>query len=176
MGDVFTDRVVGLIPDLRAYALAMTHSRPEADDLAQDTLMRAWRARDQFEAGSNMRAWLYKILRNSFYTGLGKNRLLVQDVDGFHASQLTAEPDQAWRLEYDDLLRAMGGLTLEARDALILVLASGLSYEEAAEVCGCPVGTMKSRVNRARERLVELANMGHGALRQTHEQQHAFAA
>lgn len=135
MGESFTDRVTGLIPDLRAYAMALTHSWPEADDLAQDTLMRAWRARDQFEAGSNMRAWLYKILRNSFYTGLGKDRRLVQDVDGLHASQLTAAPEQAWRAEYADLLRAMAGLTLEARDALVLVLASGLSYEEAAEVC-----------------------------------------
>jgi RNA polymerase sigma-70 factor (ECF subfamily) len=159
MGDVFTDRVVGLIPDLRAYASALTRSRAEADDLVQDTLMRAWRSRDRFAAGTNMKAWLFQILRNVFYTDLGKRRRLVQDVDGFHASQLSVGPEQLWRAEYDDLVRAMDALTLDARDALVLVLASGLSYEEAAEVCGCPVGTMKSRVNRARERVVELVDM-----------------
>jgi RNA polymerase sigma-70 factor (ECF subfamily) len=156
MGDVFADRVIGLMPDMRAYAMALTRSRAEADDLVQDALMRAWRSRDRFEVGSNMKAWLFRILRNGFYTDLDKRRRLVQDVDGIHASRLSIGPEQSWRVEYDDLLRAMEALTLEARDALMLVLASGLSYEEAAEVCGCPVGTMKSRVNRARERVAEL--------------------
>lgn len=159
MSDWFKDQVVELIPPLRGYAMTLVGSSAEADDLVQEALMRAWRSRDGFQAGTNMKAWLFKIVRNAFYTHAVKRRNTVQDVDGRMAAQLSASPDQEWRLRYGELLGALQRLTPEAREALLLVAGSGLSYEDAAEVCGCAVGTMKSRVNRARDRLAELVDV-----------------
>jgi len=156
MREVFDGGLIDLIPELRVYAFGLCRSWCEADDLVQDALVRALRSRSQFEPGSNLRAWMFTILRNAFYSDAARRRRVVQDVDGILAAQLTTEAEQAWRMEYEEVLDAMRGLTLQARDALVLVLGSGLSYEEAAEVCDCPVGTMKSRVNRARERVAEL--------------------
>lgn len=158
MSDPFRDEVVALIPPLRGYAIALTRSSAEADDLVQDALVRAWQFRDGFKAGSNLKAWLYKILRNTFYTQSVRRRRTVQDVDGRLAAQLVSSPDQEWRLAYDELLVALGKLSQDTRDALLLVVAAGLTYEEAADVAGCAIGTMKSRVNRARERLAELTD------------------
>jgi RNA polymerase sigma-70 factor (ECF subfamily) len=158
MSDPFREEVVALIPPLRGYAIALTRSSAEADDLVQDALVRAWQFRDGFKAGSNLKAWLYKILRNTFYTQSVRRRRTVQDVDGRLAAQLVSGPDQEWRLAYDELLVALGKLSQDTRDALLLVVAAGLTYEEAADVAGCAVGTMKSRVNRARERLAELTD------------------
>jgi RNA polymerase sigma-70 factor, ECF subfamily len=159
MTDWFKDQVVELIPPLRGYAMTLAGSGPEADDLVQEALMRAWRSREGFQAGTNMKAWLFKIVRNAFYTHAVKRRNTVQDVDGRMAAQLSASPEQEWRLRYGELLAALQRLTPEAREALLLVAGSGLSYEDAAEVCGCAVGTMKSRVNRARDRLAELVDV-----------------
>lgn len=156
MRDPFQDEVVALIPRLRAYAMSLAGSSAEADDIVQDALMRAWRFRDGFQAGTNLRAWLYRIVRNAFYTHAAKRRDTVEDIDGKWASTLSCGPDQEWRVQYEELLRAIGQLTPDARDALLLVVSSGLSYQEAADICGCAVGTMKSRVNRARHRLAQL--------------------
>ncbi len=120
--------------------------------------MRAWRSRECFQLGTNLKAWLFKIVRNTFYTNMVKRRHTVQDVEGKMAARLACTPEQEWRLQYGELLNAMDRLTPEAREALLLVVASGLSYEEAAAVCGCAVGTLKSRVNRARERLAKLVD------------------
>jgi RNA polymerase sigma-70 factor (ECF subfamily) len=158
MSDPFRDQVVALIPPLRGYAIALTRSSTEADDLVQDALVRAWQFRAGFQVGTNLKAWLYKILRNTFYTQSEKRRKTVQDVDGRLAAQLVCNPDQEWRLVYDELLVALGQLSQDTRDALLLVVAAGLTYEEAADVAGCAVGTMKSRVNRARERLAQLTD------------------
>jgi RNA polymerase sigma-70 factor (ECF subfamily) len=158
MSDPFRDEVVALIPPLRGYAIALTRSSAEADDLVQDALVRAWQFRSGFKVGTNLKAWLYKILRNTFYTQAEKRRRTVQDVDGKYAAQLTCDADQEWRLVYDELLSALGQLSPDTRDALLLVVAAGLTYEEAADVAGCAVGTMKSRVNRAREKLAELTD------------------
>jgi RNA polymerase sigma-70 factor (ECF subfamily) len=154
----FKAELVALLPKLRGHALALTGSAAAADDLIQDTMVRAWRFRDGFQEGSNMAAWVNKILRNTFYTAAVAQRNTVQDVDGKHAAQLACNPEQEWRVKYGELLAALQQLTPEARDALLLVVAEGMSYEEAAEVAGVPVGTMKSRVNRARERLAELTD------------------
>lgn len=151
MSDVFRDGVVALIPQMRAYALALTRSSAEADDLVQDALMRAWRYRTTFDPNTQLKPWLFKILRNQLYTDSAKRRFFVEDVDGRFAATLVAEPDQDWRLEYGELLAALATLSDETRDALLLVLGAGLSYEEAAEVCGCAIGTLKSRVHRARD-------------------------
>lgn len=139
--------------------MALTGSSAEADDLIQDTMVRAWRFREGFREGSNLNAWVNKILRNTFYTSSVARRNTVQDVDGKYAAALTCDADQEWRMKYSDLTRALQSLTPESRDALLLVVAEGLSYEDAAEISGCPVGTMKSRVNRARERLAELIDV-----------------
>jgi len=157
--NAFKAELVALLPRLRGHAMALTGSSAAADDLIQDTMVRAWRFRDGFQDGSNMAAWVHRILRNTFYTNATAERRTVQDVDGLHAAQLTCEPDQEWRVKYSELLAALQQLTAEARDALLLVVAEGMSYEEAAEVAGCPVGTLKSRVNRARERLAELTQV-----------------
>ncbi len=103
-------------------------------------------------------------MRNTFYTQVARRRKTVQDVDGRLAGQLVSNPDQEWRLVYDELLQALGQLSQDIRDALLLVVAAGLTYEEAAEVTGCAVGTMKSRVNRARERLLQLTDFDLSAL------------
>jgi RNA polymerase sigma-70 factor (ECF subfamily) len=158
MRDPFEDQVVALIPRMRAYAMSLTGSSVEADDVVQDALMRALRFREGFEMGTNLRAWLYRIVRNTFYSAAAKRRDTVEDVDGYWAGRLTASPDQEWRVQYGEIMDAMGELTPDSRDALLLVVASGLSYQEAAEVCGCAIGTMKSRVNRARERLAQLVD------------------
>ena len=154
----FKDELVRLMPRLRSYAMVLTGNSAEADDLVQDALVRAWRFRDGFQEGSNLKAWLLKIVRNTFYTNVHGKKNTVQDVDGKFAAKLACDPDQEWRLQYGELLGALERLTDEARDALLLVVAADLSYEEAAEISGCPVGTMKSRVNRARERLAELVD------------------
>jgi RNA polymerase sigma-70 factor, ECF subfamily len=158
MSDPFKDQVIALIPPLRGYAMSLTGCSSDADDLVQDALMRAWRSRDCFVMGSNLKAWLFKIVRNTFYTTMAKRRNTVQDVEGKMAARLACTPEQEWRLQYGELLSAMDRLTPDAREALLLVVASGLSYEEAAAVCGCAVGTLKSRVNRARERLAKLVD------------------
>lgn len=156
MRDLFPDAIVALIPMMRAYAMSLTRSRPEADDLVQDTLVRAWRFRSAYEPGTNLKAWLYKILRNIFYSNHARRKLVVQDVDGKLTAQLACTPDQEWQIEFGDLLRSLDRLTPDTRDALLLIVVAGLSYDEAAEVCGCATGTLKSRVNRARARLAEL--------------------
>jgi RNA polymerase sigma-70 factor (ECF subfamily) len=155
----FKAELLALLPKLRGHALALTGSRAAADDLIQDTMVRAWRFREGFQEGSNMAAWVNKILRNTFYTAAVAQKNTVQDVDGLYAAQLSCGPEQEWRVKYGELMSALQLLTTEARDALLLVVAEGLSYEEAAEVAGCPVGTMKSRVNRARERLAEMIDV-----------------
>lgn len=160
MSDPFRDEVIALIPPLRGYAIALTRSSADADDLVQDALVRAWQFRSGFRVGTNLKAWLYRILRNTFYTQVQKQRATVQDVDGKLAAALSCNPDQEWRIAYDELLEALALLSQDTRDALLLVVAAGLTYEEAAEISGCAVGTMKSRVNRARERLAQLTDFG----------------
>ncbi len=156
MQDGFKNELVALMPRLRGYAMALTGSASEADDLVQDALVRAWRFRDSFQEGSNLKAWVCKILRNTFYTNAVSRRNTVQDVEGKFAAKLSSEPDQEWRLQYSELMSALEELTKDARDALLMVVAAGLSYEQAAEIAGCPVGTMKSRVKRAREALAAM--------------------
>lgn len=141
------------MPNLRAFALSLTGNPDRADDLVQETLIKAWTHLDSFEPGTNMRAWLFTILRNAFYSEFRKRRREVEDVDDVFASRLSTHPEQFGHLDLNDFRAALATLPAEQREALILIGASGFSYEEAAEVCGCAVGTVKSRVNRARVRL-----------------------
>ncbi len=144
---------------LRAFALSLTRNGATADDLVQDTLVKAWTNIDKFEVGTNMRAWLFTILRNTFYSLRRKRKREVEDVDGVLAEKLSQKPEHDGRLQMRDFAQAFDELPDEQREALILVGAGGFSYEEAAETCGVAVGTIKSRVNRARQRLVELLEL-----------------
>lgn len=150
------DEVIGLIPALRAFAWSLSHNGSDADDLVQDTLIKAWTNKDKFEPGTNLRAWLFTILRNTYYTHVLRRRREVRDETGEYAGTLKSPPTQDWSVAMHALQAALQKLPAEHREALILVGAAGLSYEEAAEICGCALGTIKSRVNRARARLLKL--------------------
>ncbi len=149
------EEIVQHLPAMRAFAVSLTHNHTLADDAVQDAVVKAWTNFDKFEPGTNLRAWLFTILRNEFYSYRRKRRNEVEDVDGDFAHNLAVKPSHDGRLQLRDFLAAFGELPLEQREALILVGASGFSYEEAAEMCNVPVGTIKSRANRARRRLVQ---------------------
>lgn len=144
------------VPTLRAFAKSLCGNPDRADDLVQDTLMRAWSAQDSFAAGTNIRAWLFTILRNSYYGDLRRRRYEVEDPDGAIAQQVAAPGGQESAVEFSELEVALARMPANLREVLILVGASGLSYEEAAAITGVAVGTIKSRVNRARERLTRM--------------------
>lgn len=152
----FTRALLESAPSLRAFAISLSGHADRADDLVQDTLMRAWANAASFQEGSNIRAWLFTILRNSFASQYRKKRREVEDVDGEFAGRVPSPAEQEGHLSLDDLKGALAKLPDEQREAVLLVGGSGFSYEEAAEICGCAVGTVKSRVNRARVRLAQL--------------------
>ncbi|MCJ2069696.1 sigma-70 family RNA polymerase sigma factor [Methylobacterium sp. J-030] len=141
-----------LLPALRRFALSLARDASAADDLVQETLLRAWRNRARFKPGTKFEAWTFTILRNHFNT-VWRKRCDVQDDDGADAARLIAPPDQMGRLDLQDLQAALDRLPATMRAALMLVTFSDLSYEEAAAVMGCRVGTVKSQVSRAREQL-----------------------
>src|SRR5215207_5927345 len=147
--------LLAAIPSLRAFAIALTNDVSRADDLVQETILRAWQNHERFEPGSNLSAWLFTILRNLFYSHLRRMKREVADSDGSYAAQLRTAPDQEASVIVKDMWRALGELPPDQREALLLVGAEGMSYDEAARICGVAVGTIKSRVNRARRRLAE---------------------
>lgn len=148
--------MLAALPSLRAFAISLTNDVDRADDLVQDTLMRAWAHIDRFQPGTNLNAWLFTILRNLFYSEHRKRRREVEDPDGNLAGRLSTMPEQNARLDFEDFRTALAKLPSDQREALILIGAEGFSYEEAAQICGVAVGTIKSRVNRARGRLSQL--------------------
>ena len=150
------DKIVELLPNLRAFARTVSNDPSKADDLVHDTIVKALANLDSFEFGTNLQAWLFTILRNHYYTEVRKRRREVEDVDGVRASRLVSKPSQLDHLAVNDFKTALATLPDEQREALVLVGGSGFSYEKAAEICGCAVGTIKSRVNRARTRLTEI--------------------
>lgn len=149
--------LIAAIPNLRAFAVSICGNPDRADDLVQETLVKAWGSLGSFAEGTNLTAWLFTILRNIYYSEFRKRRREAPDPDGAIASaRLIAPESQNAHMDFLDFREALQKLPLDQREALILVAASGMSYEEAAEICGCAPGTMKSRVNRARNRLTEL--------------------
>lgn len=150
------EALLAQIPSLRAFALSLTGNRDRADDLVQNTLMKAWAAAASFQEGTSLRAWLYTIMRNNFYSEYRKRWREVQDVDGLAAAGLVSLPAQHGHLDLADFRVALARLPADQREALILVGATGFSYEEAAAICGVALGTIKSRVNRARRKLMQL--------------------
>src|SRR5258706_8273894 len=151
--EAFKKALVPLIPHLRAFARTLCGDAAAADDLAQDAMVKAWDARASFEMGTNMKAWTFMILRNQFYTE--KRRSWRQSQLDQEAAErtLVAIDDPAAPVALDELRLALGMLPSEQREALVLVGAGGFAYEEAAEICNCAVGTVKSRVSRARRAL-----------------------
>jgi RNA polymerase sigma-70 factor (ECF subfamily) len=148
--------LIAVIPNLRAFAVSLCGNPDRADDLVQETLVKAWGNLDSFVEGTNLPAWLFTILRNFYYSEYRKRRREVADPDGVIATKLATAPAQNGHMDLRDLHDALQQLPSDQREALILIGASGLSYEEAANICGCAIGTMKSRVNRARNRLAEI--------------------
>ena len=150
------------LPALRAFAISLSRNPTTADDLVQDTIIKAWTRFDSFTAGTNLQAWLFTILRNTYFSSLRKYRREVSDPEGIHAGGLFVKPDHDGRLAYADFQVAFDRLSPEHREVLILVGASGYTCEEAAEMIGTAVGTVKSRTNRARKRLAELMGLSEG--------------
>ncbi len=151
--------LVKWIPNLRAFALSLTQSAQHSDDLVQDTLVKALSNLDKFQEGTNMRAWMFTILRNSFFNDIRYQKYhQTAPLDDVAPSALETRATQEKFLEYKDVLKGLGILAPEQREALVLIAAEGLSYEDAAAICKCPVGTGKSRLSRARRHLESYMN------------------
>lgn len=150
------DGLIGNIPSLRAFAYSLCGNATRADDLVQETMVKAWANFSSFQEGTNLRAWLFTILRNEFYSQMRKKGREVEDADGMIAERQAVIGNQESHIELEELKQALSELPDDQREAIILVGASGMAYEEAAEICGVAVGTMKSRVSRARKRLSEM--------------------
>ena len=151
----FRDGLLTELPRLRAFARSMARNPDRADDLVQETLAKAWAHRSKFKEGTNLGAWLFTILRNTYYGELRSRRREVSDSDGHHAAQLSSPPAQLHYLELQNVDQAFQALPAVQREALFLVGVSGLTYHAAASIGRCAVGTIKSRVFRARKTLLD---------------------
>lgn len=169
-----TEDLEGEIPHLRAYARSLCRNVTRADDLVQETLLKAIKNHEKFREGTNLRAWLFTILRNTFITEqrkFGRETALPEEADVFLSG---APGNQEDSIEFENLVRAMHSLPPDFREALILIGAAGISYEEAAQIMGCRVGTAKSRVSRARALVREMLETG-AKLPSRHEARATFA-
>ena len=154
--DPFKAELLELVPYLRAFARSLSGRHEGADDLAQEALVKAWQSRDSFVPGTNLKAWLFTILRNQFYSERRRAwRQVPWDAENADAMPGNSD-DQGWAAELSDIARALQALPAEQREALILVGAGGFAYEEAAQISNCAVGTVKSRVARARRALIAI--------------------
>jgi RNA polymerase sigma-70 factor (ECF subfamily) len=152
----FRDGLLAAIPSMRAFAISLTNNTDLADDLVQEALTKAWANVDRFQPGSNLNAWLFTILRNAFFSNYRSRKREVEDPEDKQAGRLATAPEQHGKLDVQDLRVALSKLAVDQREALLLVAAEGMSYDEAAQICGVAVGTVKSRVNRARVQLARL--------------------
>ena len=152
----FKSDLLSAIPSLRAFVVSLSQNADKAADLVQETLVKAWDKHESFQPGTNLKAWLFTILRNEFYSQMRKRGREVQDSDGIMTARLAVHPSQHGQLDLKDFRAALEKLPEDQREAIILIGASGFSYEEAAEICDCAIGTIKSRVSRARTRLQEI--------------------
>ncbi|SKB40790.1 RNA polymerase sigma-70 factor, ECF subfamily [Rhizorhabdus histidinilytica] len=167
--DEFKEELARVIPHLRAFGRSLSGNRDLADDLVQETLMKAWAARKRFQAGTNMRAWTFIILRNLFLSQMRRARFRGEWDEHTANKMLAAPASQDRHIELADMQRALMHLPQPQREALILVGAGGFAYEEAAEICGCAVGTIKSRVARGRAALEQLLDHGQLPSRREHK-------
>lgn len=150
----FKTELLTVVPSLRAFALSLTKASDRADDLVQEALMKAWNKQASYQEGTNLKAWVFTILRNEFFSQMRKKGREVQDSDGLLTAQLATHPEQHGHLDMQDFKVALERLPDDQREALILIGANGFSYEEAAEIAGVAIGTIKSRVSRARVNLM----------------------
>lgn len=155
---IFRDNLLAIIPHLRSFARGLCGNRDLADDLAQDAMTRAWAARTSFQPGTNFRAWIFMILRNQFYTTIRKNSRMVSWDPEIAERLLVVNASQHDGINVEDVAKALQKLSAEQREVLMLIGANGMSYEEAAEVMGCAIGTIKSRLARGRVALSALIN------------------
>jgi RNA polymerase sigma-70 factor (ECF subfamily) len=155
----FRRALIASIPNLRAFAISLCGDGHRADDLVQETLIKAWSHYKSFQEGTNLKAWLFTILRNTFISERRKFGREVQNFDDDHAARLAHHPEQHGHVDLVDFTKALAELSPEQREALILVGAERFSYEEAARITGCEVGTVKSRVHRARVRLAGILDI-----------------
>jgi RNA polymerase sigma-70 factor (ECF subfamily) len=158
--DAFKTELTGLIPQMRAFARSLCRDATAADDLAQDALLKAWNNRASYQPGTNMKAWTFMILRNQFYSDKRRSWRSTQLDPEVAERTLVAISNPVASLELDEVRRALAMLPEDQREALILIGAGGLSYEEVSEICGCAIGTIKSRVSRARDRLAAILEDG----------------
>ena len=156
----FKRELTEVVPHLRAFARGLCGRPDMADDLVQEALLKAWAAQQRFEPGTSMRAWTFVILRNAYLTDMRRNRFRGEYDETVAERILTAPAGQEEPVHLSDMHRALLTLPPERREALLLVGAGGFSYEEAAEICGCAVGTIKSRVGRARAALTSMLEDG----------------
>jgi RNA polymerase sigma-70 factor (ECF subfamily) len=154
--NIFLQQVIALAPTMRAFGRSLCADAALTEDLVQDTILKAWDNRARFEMGSNLKAWLLTILRNRYYSELRHRQFEVEDPEGKHAAGLAVQPEHEVTAEMDALSRALDELRDEQRQALLLVFAGGLSYAQAAAMCNCAVGTIKSRIARGRDHLAAL--------------------
>jgi len=162
-GDTFRDGLVETIPALRAFARSLCGKRDVADDLVQETMMKGWQSRERFQPGTNLKAWLFAILRNEFYSSYRRAKTVANYAAMESTKPEGVDADQYAKLDLTDLMRAFDELAPEQREALILTVGE-FSYEEAAAICGCAVGTIKSRISRARKQLEQLVEGRGGKL------------
>ena len=154
--DDFTKGLLASVPALRAFAISLTGRIDRADDLVQETVLKAWAASQSFQPGTNLKAWLFTILRNHALTQFKKQRREVEDIDEALAAKLSSKAEQDGHLALHRMRDALAKLPEDQREAVLLVGAAGFSYEEVAEMCGTVVGTIKSRVSRGRSTLAQL--------------------
>jgi RNA polymerase sigma-70 factor (ECF subfamily) len=157
--------ILACLPNLRAFARSLAGNRDRADDLVQDAVLRALSAASQFKPGTNFKAWIFTILRNLHYNEFRRNRGFIRPLEAADLETYATAPAQQAGLEFDDFRRAFTTLPAVQREALVLIGAEGCPYEEAAAICGCPVGTIKSRVARGRREIGRLLNEGKDGLR-----------
>ncbi len=155
----FRDDLMGAIPALRTFAFSLCGDPTRSDDLVQETMVKAWTNQHRFQLGTNIIAWLFTILRNQFYSELRKHRREVEDADGAIAAQIAVPAAQEHSADLRTIQAHLAKLPAGQREAIMLVAAQGMTYEAAAEVIGCQVGTVKSRVSRARAALLEQLGM-----------------
>jgi RNA polymerase sigma-70 factor (ECF subfamily) len=152
----FRDGLLANIPRMRGYARALCRQQHLADDLVQEALLRAWECRAQLRDIASMKAWLFTILRNVYFETRVRSRFEVEDVDGVYALKLKSPANQSENIDVENILKALDTLPAQFREALLLVCVEGLSYAVAAGICGCNLGTVKSRVNRGRSALLKV--------------------
>jgi RNA polymerase sigma-70 factor (ECF subfamily) len=164
MASVIDRDILDCLPNLRAYARALARNVDQADDLVQDAIVRALGAASQYRPGTNFKGWIFTILRNGYFNELRRNRGFIRPVEAADLEIYSTPADQQAGLEFDDFQRVFALLPAEQREALVLIGAEGYAYSEAATICNCPIGTIKSRVGRARGELKRMLELEGGEM------------